>query len=215
MKLDEILEQRDFIIEKAKKLGFVNPRIIKIDGDDKLNLLVDLDKKNENALIDNDGYLIALLKNQFKCDLEVMISDTIKPLYAETVKKVAGLESEDKIKEIFNVSNLQEIEFPALPALSEDDQENLTWIAEEAEKICNANTENTTSSSPIPFFTFSSNEDSANLTPTISPVPDKRARFFEILEEEGISLNEADSFIKEAKRRRTNTSEGQYSIPAH
>lgn len=78
MKLSEILNQKNYIVESAQKLGFVNPRIVRLDDDNTFNLLLDVGPNNENAYNENHGLLIAKLKKHFNCEIDILIDELLK-----------------------------------------------------------------------------------------------------------------------------------------
>ena len=114
--LQALLDDKQFICEIAKKLGFINVRVFKgmtPKEQGNLNLLVDLDPNNPKANYLNTDPLAEFLQRQYRCIVAVCTESQLTPFYKNTIlANNAQLSGEDA-----NIRNVykQDITFNSLP----------------------------------------------------------------------------------------------------
>lgn len=115
--LHNIIEQRDRIIEEAKKLGFVDLKIFHNpphNNEPDLTLIVTRDPDNPKALNQYAALLSAHLSNLLNCDVGILGSTEIKKLYRDTIfQNAVSLNDTEGIKSLFKINDLRKIEFPS------------------------------------------------------------------------------------------------------
>lgn len=107
----------------------------------------------------------------------------------------------EKLHELFGVSSLDQIDFPTLQ-LTEDEQENLVWLANRADEKCKGMDVSETpaaSQSSLQFYPHITSNPTQ--TPLISE--EKRKRLFEFLDREEISAEALAGVAEEYKRRKS------------
>jgi hypothetical protein len=109
--LDEVLSQKDKIIENAKKLGFVDVNVYrKADAAQCLCLVVSLDPTNQRANELNLDLLSADLTVMLRCHVAVFLGSALR--YAvEVERQCAPITDRSKISEKFQTTALDQVLF--------------------------------------------------------------------------------------------------------
>ena len=121
--LQNILNDRDFLVSIAEKLGLINLRIYRTSRRRTLTLLVDFDSDNSEASSMHICLFADYLANRYKCQLKVTntvdYSDFREDIN-QNPPQLVSIKDLSNIQSLFNNQSLDKIEFDPIQIHEED-----------------------------------------------------------------------------------------------
>jgi hypothetical protein len=143
--LHDIIEKSQTIIQEAQALGFMNVHLHYDRGLGEFAFIVTVNPNNPSARSMYTTLLAASLRQILDCEVEVMETTRIKPLFKENVEEnMAHISDAEAIKKLLNTNNPKEIVFDALSDETRHDDEDLLNDIEDIKKMLAENLLNET-----------------------------------------------------------------------